>query len=424
MIQQQRQVLNDNDLHTLIYKGEIGINQLLISRLSGMHLLDVLSISNFHSPDATIKEHLFKTVKQNYKSDQEFPKLIQRYELTLAIIDSELLNEKQYISLYATIMKTKIKEFFTNQKNQLFCNVYVPPKYTKTLKIFCYSPNLTGYLPLVTTDQMNNLIIMEEKTAQIDNQQQMKCYTFDQIFQDIVLPQINNTPEKDQQKLVRRHKKSLSEHQIFDFQREQKEQQMITQIQSIPQDRALFFSQTKQQTFIQDDYQFPSLDQINSFKPFSIQDEKKKIEQSSQQTSFNIQRYEDGIPNLDDLEFFPPLDLLSTASCPSLNNKLQMTDQKKQSTNPIYTGRLKFFDEQKNYGFIVMDEDKSDIFVHLDDLQKAGVTKETLKTSKQGSLLRFQFNCMVYVGKYKKSRKAVELKLLANQQVNNFKEII
>lgn len=29
-----------------------------------------------------------------------------------------------------------------------------------------------------------------------------------------------------------------------------------------------------------------------------------------------------------------------------------------------------------------MDEDKSDIFVHLDDLQKAGVTKEVLKTAK------------------------------------------
>ncbi|CAD8171969.1 unnamed protein product [Paramecium octaurelia] len=389
-----------------------------------MHLLDVLSIANFYTPDNSIKEHLFKTAKQNYKSDQEFPKLIQRYELTLAIIESESLNEKQYISLYATIMKTKIKEFFTNQKNQLFCNVYIPPQYTKTLTIFCYSPNLTGYLALVTTDQMNKLIAMEEMIPQIDNQEYVKSYAFDQIFQDnIVLPQINNTPEKDQQKLVRRHKKSLSEHQIFDFQWEQKEQQMITQMQTLPQDRALFFSQTKQQAFVQDDYQFPSLDQINSFKQFSsIQEEKKKTEPSSlqQQSAF---RYDEGIPNIDDLEFFPPLELVSTASCPPLNNKLQMTDQKKQLSNPIYTGRLKFFDEQKNYGFIVMDEDKSDIFVHLDDLQKAGVTKEVLKTSKQGSMLRFQFNCMVYVGKYKKSRKAVELKLLANQQVNNFKGI-
>lgn len=33
-----------------------------------------------------------------------------------------------------------------------------------------------------------------------------------------------------------------------------------------------------------------------------------------------------------------------------------------------YEGYLKFFDEIKNYGFLVMDVDKSDIFVHFDDL--------------------------------------------------------
>lgn len=32
------------------------------------------------------------------------------------------------------------------------------------------------------------------------------------------------------------------------------------------------------------------------------------------------------------------------------------------------TGKLKFFDESKSYGFIVLDSDKSDVFVHLDDL--------------------------------------------------------
>lgn len=53
-----------------------------------------------------------------------------------------------------------------------------------------------------------------------------------------------------------------------------------------------------------------------------------------------------------------------------------------------YTGKLKFFDEQKNYGFIVMDGDKSDIFVHLDDLLKAGVNKEYLKVGKQGQTIR------------------------------------
>lgn len=92
-----------------------------------------------------------------------------------------------------------------------------------------------------------------------------------------------------------------------------------------------------------------------------------------------------------------------------------------------YTGRLKFFDEAKSYGFLVLDSDNSDIFVHLDDLQKAGITKEELR--KLGSYFRsatqvnhfgkgptkaprFSFQTMTYLGKYNKSRKAVDLKLI------------
>lgn len=41
-----------------------------------------------------------------------------------------------------------------------------------------------------------------------------------------------------------------------------------------------------------------------------------------------------------------------------------------------YTGRLKFFDEIKNFGFIIMDNDGRDIFVHYDDLGKANLPKE------------------------------------------------
>ncbi|CAD8178667.1 unnamed protein product [Paramecium octaurelia] len=91
------------------------------------------------------------------------------------------------------------------------------------------------------------------------------------------------------------------------------------------------------------------------------------------------------------------------------------------------TGKLKFFDEQKSYGFIVLDSDNSDVFVHLDDLQRAGITKEDLR--KLGSCFRsqtqvnhygrgnekppsFSFQLMTYVGKYNKSRKAVDLKLI------------
>ena len=77
-----------------------------------------------------------------------------------------------------------------------------------------------------------------------------------------------------------------------------------------------------------------------------------------------------------------------------------------------YTGRLKFFDEAKNYGFIIMDGDGSDIFVHMDDLMKANITKDMLKMTKNGYMLRLGFSCMKYIGKYQKSRKATDIELL------------
>jgi len=100
-----------------------------------------------------------------------------------------------------------------------------------------------------------------------------------------------------------------------------------------------------------------------------------------------------------------------------LEKQLQFSSDKKK---PIildegkqrHSGRLKFFDENKNYGFIIMDEDGSDIFVHFDDLQKAGINKEMLKATKMGQVLKLAFNCMKYIGKYDKSRKATDIQLL------------
>lgn len=59
-----------------------------------------------------------------------------------------------------------------------------------------------------------------------------------------------------------------------------------------------------------------------------------------------------------------------------------------------------------------MDEDGSDIFVHLDDLSRAGVTKDILRSAKHGNIVKFSFFCMNYIGKYNKSKKAVDLELL------------
>ena len=76
------------------------------------------------------------------------------------------------------------------------------------------------------------------------------------------------------------------------------------------------------------------------------------------------------------------------------------------------TGRLKFFDEVKNYGFLIVDRDSSDLFVHYDDLKDAKLSRYILRQAKTNFFLQFSFDIAFYNGKYKESRKAVNLKLL------------
>jgi len=59
-----------------------------------------------------------------------------------------------------------------------------------------------------------------------------------------------------------------------------------------------------------------------------------------------------------------------------------------------------------------MEPDKQDIFVHYEDLLKASVTKEMLREIKSGKHINLEFSCMSYIGKYNKSKKAVEIKIV------------
>lgn len=76
------------------------------------------------------------------------------------------------------------------------------------------------------------------------------------------------------------------------------------------------------------------------------------------------------------------------------------------------SGRLKFFDEVQNYGFLVVDQDQSDLFVHYDDLKSSKISRDILRQSKTNYFLQFNFDIVKYSGKYKESKKAVNLKLV------------
>jgi hypothetical protein len=76
------------------------------------------------------------------------------------------------------------------------------------------------------------------------------------------------------------------------------------------------------------------------------------------------------------------------------------------------TGRLKFFDEVQNYGFLIVDGDSSDLFVHYDDLKDAKLSRDILRQAKTNYFLQFSFDIAFYSGKYKESKKGINLKLL------------
>jgi hypothetical protein len=61
----------------------------------------------------------------------------------------------------------------------------------------------------------------------------------------------------------------------------------------------------------------------------------------------------------------------------------------------------------------VIDNLNIDLFVHFDDLSRAGLSKEKLLSLKNNYELRFEFTYYEYEGKqHKKSKKAIDLVMI------------
>ena len=68
------------------------------------------------------------------------------------------------------------------------------------------------------------------------------------------------------------------------------------------------------------------------------------------------------------------------------------------------------------FRFIVIDNMNIDLFVHYDDLSKAGVTKDKLLLHKNHYELRFEFTYFEYEGRQnKRSKKAIDLTLILTE---------
>lgn len=95
------------------------------------------------------------------------------------------------------------------------------------------------------------------------------------------------------------------------------------------------------------------------------------------------------------------------------------TQQKKKKKNPnseskTYRGALKFFDEKNNFGFLStpISGKLEDVFVYRSEFDQAGIEMSTVRMAKHGTVLTFEFNLAFYFGKYQRSKKALNLKLV------------
>jgi len=85
-----------------------------------------------------------------------------------------------------------------------------------------------------------------------------------------------------------------------------------------------------------------------------------------------------------------------------------------------YFGRFKFFNKKRGFGFFIVEELTEEIFCHKDDLIRSGIYLLIAEES-VGKGLIYEFGCLSYFGKYKMSRKAIDIKIaqMTNQERAN-----
>ena len=82
--------------------------------------------------------------------------------------------------------------------------------------------------------------------------------------------------------------------------------------------------------------------------------------------------------------------------------------------NSYYCGKLKFFDEKNGFGFITIFHENSseDIFVYKSEFDKAKIDIDTIRSLRNATALQFRFHVARYFGKYKESKKAINISII------------
>ena len=123
---------------------------------------------------------------------------------------------------------------------------------------------------------------------------------------------------------------------------------------------------------------------------------------------FLISRIENQTQEIQDQTETSPNELVNTLAFNAEEERTLNKPLILNCTQRRYIGNIKFYDEKKGFGFITVENDPKDTFIHHDDLLKADIDIRQLKTTLKQGVIMISFSYLEYMGKYNRSKKAVD----------------
>lgn len=165
-----------------------------------------------------------------------------------------------------------------------------------------------------------------------------------------------------------------------------------------------------------DDSEYEEFVPISQIRAETEKNFKKPLKSSISENFYIKQKKE--TPEMFNYDFIQPLPSFDEEIPANFDPNAVKTakKKKKQSTSESkwYRGFLKFFDEKNSFGFMsaTINGKPEDVFVYRNEFDQAGIDMSTVRLAKHGTTLTFEFNVAFYFGKYQKSKKALNLKLV------------
>ena len=115
---------------------------------------------------------------------------------------------------------------------------------------------------------------------------------------------------------------------------------------------------------------------------------------------------------------YTPLTMINSISINMNDFIINNNNQNRKDYIRKGIGILKFVNEKEKFGFFTLQSDGTDVFFHLEDVLNSGIPPSILINSKGNPNVLFKFDILHYIGKYKESRKAINIERIMNNDLN------